>query len=113
MVYSADLRQRVIQFVSQGGTKAEAVRLYKVSRWCVNEWCRTKNLTPNYPQRRNRKLDWHRLEKHVSKYPDALLRERAAEFGVHPHAIWYALKQMKLTRKKNSQIHSKKTSRKN
>lgn len=77
MAYSADLRQRVIDFVEQGETLSEAVRLYNVSRWCVNQWCKTKNLTPNYPKRRKRKLDWHGLKEHVNQYPDALLRERA------------------------------------
>jgi Transposase len=38
------------------------------------------------------------------EYPDALLRERAQHFGVHTSAIWYANKQMKLTRKKNSKV---------
>ena len=100
MAYSADLRKRVMEFVEQGGTKSEAVRLCKVSRWCVNKWCKNKNLTPNYPKRRNRKLHWHLLKEDVLKNPDALLRERAVKFGVHPHAIWYAMKEMKLSRKK-------------
>jgi len=52
-------------------------------------------------------LDWVALKKHVNDYPDALLRERASHFCVHIHAIEYAMKQMNLTRKKNSAIPGK------
>ena len=109
MAYSYDLRTRVIEFVEHGGSKAEASRLFQVSIWCVNQWCKTKQLTPNYPNRRKRKLDWHGLKIHVQKYPDALLRERAEHFDVHINAIWYAMEQMKLTRKKNPVVPRKKT----
>jgi transposase len=102
MTYSLDLRQRVVDFVKNGGSKAEASRVYEVSEWCVYEWCKRIELKPKKPpQRRKRKLDWEALHRHVQKYPDALLRERAEYFEVHINAIWYACKQMKLTSKKN------------
>ncbi|MGF1591334.1 MAG: IS630 transposase-related protein [Pleurocapsa sp.] len=102
MTYSIDLRKRVVKFVSDGGTKAEASRRYRVSLWCVNDWCKRDDLTPQAPKRRKRKLDWEALSRHIQKFPDALLRERAQHFGVRESAIWYANRQMKLTRKKNS-----------
>ena len=104
MTYSVDLRKRVVDFVAAGGSKAEASRRYEVSLWCVNDWCRRKNLTPSPQLGRKRKLDWKALEQHIQENPDALLRERAQHFGVHTSAIGYAQKQMKLTRKKNSKI---------
>jgi transposase len=100
MTYSLDLRKRVVKFVLDGGSKAEASRKYDVSVWCVNDWCKRDNLTPVQHQRRKRKLDWKALSQHVQEYPDALLRERAQHFGVHTSAIAYAKSQMKLTRKK-------------
>ncbi len=39
----------------------------------------------------------------VRDFPDALLRERAAHFGVTINAIWVALKKLAIT-KKNDQI---------
>ncbi len=104
MTYSIDLRKRVVEFVLDGGSKAEASRRYKVSLWCVNDWCQREDLTPQQPKGRKRKLDWSALSQHIQEYPDALLRERAQHFGVHINAIWYASRRMKLTRKKNSQI---------
>ena len=104
MTYSVDLRKRVVDFVVAGGSKAEATRRYEVSLWCVNDWCRRKKLTPAAQLGRKRKLDWKALVQHIQENPDALLRERAEYFGVHTSAIGYAQKQMKLTRKKNSEI---------
>jgi len=45
----------------------------------------------------------------VQKNPDSLLRERAKRFGVSINAIWYALKQMKLSVKKNPSVPTKET----
>ncbi len=100
MTYSIDLRKRVVEFVQDGGLLAEASRRYKVSLWCVNDWCKRQDLTPKPQKRRQRKLDWEALSHHIEQYPDALLRERAQYFGVHINAIWYATRHMKLTRKK-------------
>lgn len=102
MTYSLDLRQRVVKLVENGGSKAEASRRYEVSRWCVADWCQRSNLAPKKVKRRARKLDWEDLRRDVQKNPDALLRERAKYFGVHINSIWYALKEMKQTRKKNA-----------
>jgi len=108
MTYSIDLRKRVVSYVEEGGFKSEAAQIFGVSLWCVNDWCQRKNLAPKpSAPRRNGKLDWDALKKHVSDYPDAILRERAAHFNVHIHAIEYAMKQMKITRKKNSAVYRK------
>lgn len=109
MTYSVDLRKRVVEYVRKGGFKAEASRIFGVSLWCVNDWCRRKNLAPKiHPPRRKRKLDWEALKIHTQTYPDAFLRERAEHFGVHIHAIEYALKEMNLTRKKKPSVRRKK-----
>ena len=104
MTYSIDLRKRVVEFVSEGGSKAEASRRYQVSLWSVNDWCRRDDLTPIPQKGRKRKLNWEALSRHIQEYPDALLRERAQYFGVHTSAIGYAQNRMRLTRKKNSKV---------
>lgn len=110
MHYSIDLRQRVVDFVRGGGSKAEASRRFKVSLWCVFDWLKRGDLRPQKVTRRHRKLDWEALRTHVQVYPDARLKERSEHFQVHIHAIWYALRRMKLTYKKNTQIRGKKSS---
>ena len=104
MTYSLDLRKRVAGFVEAGGRKAEAARRYEVSLWCVNDWCKREDLRPKAQGRRHRKLDWAALRQHIQEHPDALLRERAVQFGVHIHAIWYACHQMRISHKKNAAV---------
>ena len=38
MSYSSDLRKRVLDFVHNGGSKAEASRTYNVSRTSIYNW---------------------------------------------------------------------------
>lgn len=109
MTYSIDLRKRVVEFVQNGGSKAQASRQYKVSLWCVNNWCKRCDLSPQQQKGRKRKLDWEAVSRHIKEHPDALLRERAEHFKVNTNAIWYACRQMKLSRKKNSSIQRKKS----
>ena len=99
MSYSVDLRQRVVKFVEEGGAKAEAARRFSVSEGSVHNWLKRDDLAPTRVKRRHRKLDWKALEQHVQDEPDAKLIDRAEHFGVHTTAIWYAIKQMNITRK--------------
>ena len=46
MTYSKDLRKRVVAFVESGGSRAEAARLFEVSRWCVYDWINREDLAP-------------------------------------------------------------------
>lgn len=102
MSYSVDLRQRVVAFVNKGGAKAEAARRFSVSEGSVHNWLKRDDLAPTKVERRRRKLDWKALEQHIKDKPGAKLKDRAEHFGVYPSAIWYAQKQMNITRKKNS-----------
>lgn len=104
MAYSLDLRRRVVAFVEGGGSKAEAARHFSVSRVTVYAWLSmgSELKAGNYPARRRTRLDWDALAQHVRDYPDLLLRERAAHFGVTANGIHHALKRLKITHKKNS-----------
>lgn len=109
MAYSLDLRKRVVSFVKEGGSKAEASRRFGVSIWCVWDWCNRKVLSPKKQGRRSRKLDWEKLRQHTIDYPDLILRERAEHFKVHNNAIWYACKQMGISYKKNFSLQGKRS----
>ncbi|MGD1902952.1 MAG: IS630 transposase-related protein [Geitlerinemataceae cyanobacterium] len=62
---SLDLRQRVVEFVRQGGSKSEAAQLFNVSRGCVYAWLK---LPPDQlaarktRPKRARKLDMQALK---------------------------------------------------
>jgi len=102
MSYSVDLRERVIDFVRSGGSQSEASRLFKVTRRSIYNWLQREDLAPTPHKERRRKLDKTALAAHVRDYPDALLRERAAHFGVSVPSVWAALRRVKITKKNDA-----------
>lgn len=100
MPYSLDLRKRVVSFVEEGGSVSKAARLYQVGRATIYRWLSRADLRPTQVTRRKRKLDWEALRKDVEQNPDAKLADRAQTFGVRTNAIFYAMKEMGITRKK-------------
>ena len=65
MTYSLDLRRRVVNYVEDSGSKAEASRIDQVSIWCVEDWCKRDELKAKPQKGRSRKLDWEALPHHV------------------------------------------------
>lgn len=104
MTYSVDLRERVVAFIREGGSKTEAAKRFGVHRITVYSWIKAKSLEPKKHGRRKRKLDWAALQKDINEHPDKMLKERAAAFGVAINAIWYAAHEMKNSNKKNLPI---------
>lgn len=102
MSYGIDLRKRVVSYVAQGGTKTEAAKIFSVGRRTIYRWLGSEDLSPKPAKTRRRKLDKSALAAHVRAYPDAILRERAAYFGVRVNAIWVALQQMDIRKKNDS-----------
>ena len=100
MTYSIDLREKVVAFVADGGSKSEAVRIFKVSRDTLYRWINSKDLRPKPSGLRNRKIDKAALKKHVEDHPDMFLHERAEAFGVHPSSISRALKTLGIVKKR-------------
>lgn len=111
MTYSLDLRKRVINYVENGGSPSKAAEVFQVGRASIYRWL--ERVEPIEVKRRNRKLDWKALEQNVQINPEARLIDRAKQFGVRPSAISYALKKMKITRKKTTSVSRKKQTRKN
>ncbi|MCB9982301.1 MAG: helix-turn-helix domain-containing protein [Rhodospirillales bacterium] len=100
MTCSIDIRERVVDFVLSGGSKAEAARRYNVSRKSVYNWLLRGDLSPKKHGLRRRKLDKEELRRHVRQHPDMLLRERAEIFGISVPGLSIALKTMKIVKKK-------------
>ena len=102
MSYSSDLRKSVLDFLNNGGSKAEASRAYGVSRTSLYNWLAAEDpLTCKKPGPRGpHRLDYAALKQHVADFPDDTQIERSAHFGVSKHCIWYALGQLNITRKK-------------
>ena len=94
MPYSLDLRQKVINFVENGGTITEAAHTLGRGRASIYRWLSRPKLSATKVKRRRIKLDWKELEKDVKQNPQSKLSERAKKFGVNQPAIFYALKKM-------------------
>ena len=96
------LRKRAIEFIEDGGSKAEASRRFQVSRCCIYNWLDAADpFTYKKPgPRKPNRIDLESLTEHVKKFPDSTQKEHAAHFGVSQHCIWYGLKKIGCTRKK-------------
>ena len=111
MAYSLDLRQRVIKFVTDGGSMAQAGRVFAVHHKTIKNWIESDDLRPKTPPKsRNRKLNKQDIFEHVKQYPDMILSDRAKHFNVTTNAIWYQFKKLGITLKKNDKIQGKKIS---
>ncbi|MBW8143594.1 transposase [Streptococcus pseudopneumoniae] len=53
---------------------------------------------------KNQKLPLEELKSFVEAHPDAFLREIAAHFDCAVPSVWAALKQMKVTSKKDDEL---------
>lgn len=108
MAYSEDLKQRVLVFVRQGGSKAEAVRVFGISRATIFLWLKQP---PDHQRRKpgpktGHKIDRQRLAQLIEQRPDLLQREMAQIMGVSVNGISCALMAMKITRKKNAALRT-------
>jgi putative transposase len=76
--YSLDLRRKVISFISQGGGKREASRVFNIGEDTVYRWIcldRTGDLSPKKRTNFPRKVPLEVLRKYVDSHPDHTLKE--------------------------------------
>ena len=93
--------------MDEGRTYKELHEAFRIHPSAIESWRRLLRETGSLkPQCKNRKgsgkIDAERLQKAVEEKPDAYLKELAAEFGCSKQAVFYALKKLKITRKKRS-----------
>ena len=100
MTYSLDLRERVVAFISDGGSKSEAIRTFKISRDTIYRWLNAEDLRPKKHGPRRGKIDMKALRRHVEEDSDMLLHDRAKEFGVSTSAMHYAMKRLGFVKKR-------------
>src|ERR1017187_3758080 len=105
--YALDLRERVVKFIQDGGSKAEAARQLAVARSSVYRYldaAKKGALAPKTSWGKWRKLDPQKLSAHVKQHPDATLKELQQVFGVSHHAVWVRLGQLGFPLKKPHKI---------
>ncbi len=106
MAYSSDLRKRVLDFIAAGGKKTQACQQFSIARSTLYTWLNAEDpLARQKPGPRGpRTLDLKALERHVADFPDETQMERAAHFGVSEFCVYYGLKTLGITRKKNTRL---------
>ena len=108
--YSVALRERAIKFVeTENGSPKEACSVLGIHISTLTKWLKryreTGEVAPIPRKRyRKRKVDIKLLQQYVIKNPDATLDELAKPFDVFPSTIFYHLKKLGITRKKNDAL---------
>ncbi len=101
MTYSLDMRQQVLKIRREERlsmaqvAKRFGVGVASVMRWSNNVECVKK-------RNRSTKINMEALKLDIEQYPDAYQYERATRLGVGEHCVWYALKLLNVTYKKNA-----------
>lgn len=115
MSYSIDLRERVISFIEQGGSKVDASVIFGVCRPAIYSWLRKKAETGSVkdaPLKRGwKKLNPEKLKAYVKEHPDLTLADYAKHFGASSPSVCMALKKLKITRKKRQLFIGKGTNK--
>lgn len=102
MTYSLDFRRRIFAIKEkQELSFSETSKRFDVPMRTLFRW--KKRMEPKI--KRNKpatKIDMEALRNNVKEYPDLYQYERAEKFGVTQGAIWFALKRLGISYKKNS-----------
>jgi len=109
--YSVDLRERVLNYLKVNSDKKAASTLFQVGIATIYRWVSRKklkgNVEPLHRPYAYKKIDDEKLIEYVKVNPDHFLSEIAEHFGLTPQAIFYALKRLKITRKKRPRFIKK------
>jgi len=110
MAYSADFKRRAVEYKQKGHTFKELKEVFGIHSSTYYQWAKEYENgfeKPKGPRQRSRKIDKEKLKQAVEEHPDFYLREFAELFGCSPQAIFYCLKKMKITLKKNVHLFRK------
>jgi transposase len=112
MVYSLDLRRKALDYITNGGTRFEASKIFGVTTRTLANWLsrqKQQDLAPKMNGSRPSKIDNEKLKKYIDDHPDSYLREIADVFSTTLQAVFYACKRAKITLKKRPRTIKKET----
>lgn len=103
MTYSLDFRIHVLKIKTEEGLSYEETsRRFKVGKASLVRW----NIEIQPKMSRNKpatKIDMDQLKKDIITYPDSYYYERATRLGVSKNGIYWAMKRLGVTYKKNTE----------
>jgi transposase len=105
MAYSIDFIKRAVAYKQKGHTFVQLREVFGIPALTYYDW--EKKLENGYfdvkiRRERKRKIDKEILKQAVEQKPDAFLREYAERFNCTPAAVFYALENLNITRKKRA-----------
>ena len=104
MAYSLDFIKRAVSYKQEGHSFKELNEAFGIPSITYYDWeekLRNGYYNVKIKRTRRRKIDKEKLVQMVSEKPDAFLKEYAESFNCTPVAIFYALEDLDITRKKN------------
>jgi transposase-like protein len=104
-MYSKDYRERAVAYKDEGHTFKELKEAFDIAPETYYQW--KEKLGNGYydvktVRERRRKTDKDVLRQAVANKPDAYPRELAGIFNCTATAVFYALKKLRITLKKNA-----------
>lgn len=107
MRYSSDLRKKVVEaYNSKENTKFKIAEIFKISRTTLDSWLALLKTGGLYEAKKRTnihkvKLNIDELKTHLELNPDMYQHETAKIFKVAPSTVWYNMKKLGISRKKN------------
>ena len=104
-MYSKDFSQRAVAYKDEGHTFRELKEAFGIppeTYYQLKEKLEAGYYNVKVVHERKRKINKNDLKQAIAEKPDAFLRELAEKFKCTESAVFYALKKLKITRKKNS-----------
>jgi transposase len=105
MAYSIDYIKRAVAYKQEGHTFNQLREAFGIPSETYYDW--KEKLEKGYyemeiKRERRRKIDKEILKQAVAEKPDAFLKEYAEQFNCTPTAVFYALENLNITRKKRT-----------
>ena len=94
-----------MEYIDKGHTTKDAHELFGVGTTTIKAWKNLRKETGALDKRplkrKSRKICLEQLQAHITENPDSYQNEMAELFDCTQPAVHYALKRLKMTRKKN------------
>jgi len=103
MSYDIKMRQHILKIRAlEGLSFSKVAKRFGISKQTVYNW--SKRIEEKKTRIKSTiKIDMKELKEDIEMYPDSYQYERAARFGASQGGMWYALKRLGVTYKKNPQ----------
>ena len=105
MAYDKRFREKVMEYIGKGNSVQKTHEVFGVGTTTIKEWKKLQKETGELSKRPSNhkpsKICPERLKAFIAENPDSYQTEIAEVFKCTRQAVSYALKRLKITRKKN------------